>query len=44
LLPFRGALHLATWIFILITLLTIPLFLWSGYRLDRRAQSLARRI
>lgn len=43
-LPFRGAMNLATWIFILITLLTIPVFLWSGYRLDRRAQPLARKI
>lgn len=40
-LPFRGAMNLATWVFILITLLVIPVFLWSGYRLDRRAQSMA---
>lgn len=35
-LPFRGAMHLATWVFIVITVLTIPLFLRWGYRLDRR--------
>jgi hypothetical protein len=35
-LPFRGTMHLATWVFIVITVLTVPLFLRWGYRLDRR--------
>ena len=39
LLPFRGAMNLATWIFIFITLLTIPVLLVWGNRVGRSAKS-----
>lgn len=38
-LPFRGAIDIATWIFIFITLLAIPVFLVWGNHLNRTAKS-----